>query len=80
MLTSSRLPGGTCSICTRTAAGREFSGRDIALPATIVTFRIQTGDAETVEGTEHGSTPVGADANSVASSRAGCGYSVSDRG
>lgn len=33
--------------------GEEFFGRDIAIPATNVTFRIQTGGAETVEGTEH---------------------------
>jgi hypothetical protein len=33
--------------------GDEFFGRDIAIPATNVTFRIQTGGAETVEGTEH---------------------------
>jgi hypothetical protein len=33
--------------------GEEFFGRDIAIPATNLTFRIQTGGAETVEGTEH---------------------------
>jgi hypothetical protein len=33
--------------------GDEFFGRDIAIPATNVTFRIQTGGADTVEGTEH---------------------------
>jgi hypothetical protein len=33
--------------------GEEFFGRDIAIPATTVTFRIQTGDTETLEGTEH---------------------------
>ena len=33
--------------------GEEFFGRDIAIPATTVTFRIRTGDADTVEGTEH---------------------------
>jgi hypothetical protein len=33
--------------------GEEFFGRDIPIPATNVTFRIQTGGAETVEGTEH---------------------------
>src|SRR5258705_1187640 len=33
--------------------GEEFFGRDIVIPATNVTFRIQTGGAETVEGTEH---------------------------
>jgi hypothetical protein len=33
--------------------GEEFFGRDIAVPATTVTFRIQSGDAETVEGAEH---------------------------
>lgn len=33
--------------------GEEFFGRDIAIPATNVTFRIQTGGTETVEGTEH---------------------------
>ena len=33
--------------------GEEFFGRDIAIPATNLTFRIQTGGVETVEGTEH---------------------------
>jgi len=33
--------------------GDEFFGRDIAIPATNLTFRIQTGGTETVEGTEH---------------------------
>ena len=33
--------------------GEEFFGRDVAIPATTVTFRIRTGEAETVEGTEH---------------------------
>ena len=33
--------------------GEEFFGRDIAIPATNVTFRIQTGGADAVEGTEH---------------------------
>jgi hypothetical protein len=33
--------------------GEEFFGRDIVIPATTVTFRIQTGDTETAEGTEH---------------------------
>ena len=33
--------------------GEEFFGRDIAIPATNVTFRIQTGGADTVEGAEH---------------------------
>jgi len=33
--------------------GEEFFGRDIAIPATTVTFRIRTGNADTVEGTEH---------------------------
>jgi hypothetical protein len=33
--------------------GDEFFGRDIAIPATNLTFRIQTGGAETLEGAEH---------------------------
>jgi hypothetical protein len=33
--------------------GDEFFGRDIAIPATNLPFRIQTGGAETVEGAEH---------------------------
>jgi len=33
--------------------GEDFFGRDIAIPATNLPFRIQTGGAETVEGTEH---------------------------
>lgn len=33
--------------------GEEFFGRDVPIPATNVTFRIQTGGADTVEGTEH---------------------------
>ena len=33
--------------------GEEFFGRDVAIPATNLTFRIQTGGAEMVEGTEH---------------------------
>jgi len=33
--------------------GDEFFGRDVPIPATNVTFRIQTEGAETVEGTEH---------------------------
>jgi len=33
--------------------GDEFFGRDVPIPATTVTFRIRTGDADTVEGTEH---------------------------
>jgi hypothetical protein len=33
--------------------GEEFFGRDMAIPATTVTFRIQTGGADTVEGSEH---------------------------
>ena len=33
--------------------GDQFFGRDIAIPATNLPFRIQTGGAETVEGAEH---------------------------
>lgn len=33
--------------------GTEFFGRDIAVPATNLPFRVQTGGAETVEGAEH---------------------------
>ena len=33
--------------------GNEFFGRDIAIPATNLPFRVQTGGAETVEGAEH---------------------------
>ena len=33
--------------------GDEFFGRDVAVPATNLTFRVQTGGAETVEGVEH---------------------------
>ena len=33
--------------------GEEFFGRDVAIPATNVTFRLQTGGAEAVEGSEH---------------------------
>jgi len=33
--------------------GNEFFGRDIAIPATSLPFRVQTGGAETVEGAEH---------------------------
>ena len=33
--------------------GEEFFGRDVAIPPTNVTFRIQTGGAEAAEGTEH---------------------------
>ena len=33
--------------------GDEFFGRDVAIPATNVTYRIQTGGTETAEGTEH---------------------------
>ena len=33
--------------------GEEFFGKDVAIPATTVTFRIRTGNAEAVEGTEH---------------------------
>jgi hypothetical protein len=33
--------------------GDEFFGRDIPIPATNLTFRIQTGGAETLEGAEH---------------------------
>jgi hypothetical protein len=33
--------------------GEEFFGRDVAIPATTVTFRMRTGDADTSEGTEH---------------------------
>ncbi len=32
--------------------GEEFFGRDISIPATNVTFRVQTGAAETIEGAE----------------------------
>lgn len=33
--------------------GNEFFGKDIAIPATNLPFRVQTGGAETVEGAEH---------------------------
>jgi hypothetical protein len=33
--------------------GDEFFGRDVAIPATNLPFRVQTGGAETVEGVEH---------------------------
>jgi len=33
--------------------GEEFFGRDLAIPATNVTFRIRTGGAEAAEGAEH---------------------------
>jgi len=33
--------------------GEEFFGRDVAIPRTNVTFRIQTGGAEAAEGNEH---------------------------
>jgi hypothetical protein len=33
--------------------GEEFFGKDIAIPATTVTFRIRTGETDTSEGTEH---------------------------
>ena len=33
--------------------GEEFFGRDVAIPATNLTFRVQTGGGETVEGNEH---------------------------
>ena len=33
--------------------GDEFFGRDLPIPATNLTFRIQTGGAETLEGAEH---------------------------
>jgi len=33
--------------------GEDFFGRDVAIPATTVTFRIRTGEADTSEGTEH---------------------------
>jgi len=33
--------------------GDEFFGKDIAIPATNLPFRVQTGGAETVEGAEH---------------------------
>jgi hypothetical protein len=33
--------------------GDEFFGRDVAIPATNLPFRLQTGGAETVEGAEH---------------------------
>lgn len=33
--------------------GEEFFGRDIAIPVTTITFRIQTGDGDKAEGSEH---------------------------
>jgi hypothetical protein len=33
--------------------GEEFFGRDVPIPAATITFRIRTGNAEAVEGTEH---------------------------
>jgi hypothetical protein len=33
--------------------GDDFFGRDVAIPATSVPFRVETGGAETVEGAEH---------------------------
>jgi hypothetical protein len=33
--------------------GEDFFGRDVAIPATTVTFRIRTGEADTSEGAEH---------------------------
>jgi hypothetical protein len=40
-------------VYTMRLMGDEFFGRDIPIPATNLTFRIQTGGAETVEGAEH---------------------------
>jgi hypothetical protein len=33
--------------------GEEFFGRDVAIPPTNVTFRVRTGGADAIEGTEH---------------------------